>query len=88
MRPPGMPTRAWRPMPSLPQVRCRRWSDSTKAGMAGPPGGHRGRYCAELEREARVSLSDLGHASTAIVFSGLPTISDNARFTMNVVRAA
>jgi outer membrane immunogenic protein len=30
---------------------------------------------------------DLGHASTAIVFSGLPTISDNARFTMNVVRA-
>jgi outer membrane immunogenic protein len=30
---------------------------------------------------------DFGHASTAIVFTGLPTISDNARFTMNVVRA-
>jgi outer membrane immunogenic protein len=30
---------------------------------------------------------DFGRTTTGIVLTGLPTITDNARFTMNVVRA-
>jgi opacity protein-like surface antigen len=30
---------------------------------------------------------DFGRTTTGIVFTGLPTIADNARFTMNIVRA-